>query len=584
MMEFKKTTHEADFCVVGGGMPGLTAALAAARRGAKVVLMHDRPVLGGNASSECRVHICGADRHNNIKNMRETGILEEIRLENLYRNPNRNYSIWDAVLYDKAISEPNLTLLLNCSCVEAAMSGGAIQSVTGWQLTTQTRHEVAASIFADCSGDSILAPLTGANFRMGREARDEYGESIAPEQADELTMGMTCLFHSRQYSTPQPFEPPARAHRYDSCDDLPYGAKRHGFWEMGYWWVELGGEHHSIHDTEYLRDELLKITFGVWDHIKNRCTNKAAAENWALDWVQFLPGKRESRRYVGAHVLNQNDVEAEGRFDDLAAYGGWSMDDHHPAGFNAVKIGAPATLFHPAPSPFGIPYRCLYSRNVANLMFAGRNASCTHLAMSSTRVMGTGCSMGQAVGTAAAMACRDNQSPADIGDRLAALQQTLLHDDAYLPWVKQEFSALTMAGKLTVLQGDPEPVRDGTNRPVGDDLHCWTCAPGDHIAYLFDAPAHIETATLIVDSALDQRVALSFHQRDDQLTQPPDVTPKEFRLDALIDGEWTTIAHPTRNYQRLIRLEVGQQVDGLRFTLDRTWGDKGSRLYAFYLD
>jgi len=254
MKKFKEVNHKAAFCVVGGGMAGLCAALAAARRGVSVVLMHDRPVLGGNASSECRVHICGADRFNAIKNMRETGILEEIRLENVYRNPNRNFSIWDTILYEKVMAEPNITLLLNCSCLQAGMSGSTIQSVTGWQLTTQTYHKVEARIFVDCSGDGILAPLTGADCRMGREARREFDESIAPEKADKRTMGMTCLFQSREYAAPQPFEPPSWARRFDACDELPYAAGGHRWWQMGYWWVELGGEQHSIHDAERLRD------------------------------------------------------------------------------------------------------------------------------------------------------------------------------------------------------------------------------------------------------------------------------------------------------------------------------------------
>jgi len=256
-MAFRNIKHVVDFCVVGGGMPGLTAALSAARHGAKVLLMHDRPVLGGNASSECRIHICGADIHNMNKNMRETGILEEIRLENLYRNPNKNFSIWDTILYEKARFEKNLTLLLNCTCLNAEMVGNSISSVTGWQLTTQTYHTVHARIFADCSGDSILAPLTGALSRMGREARHEYQESIAPEATDERTMGMTCLFQAREYKTSQPFESPGWAYRYDSCDNLPYREDGHRWWQMGYWWIELGGEVHSIHDSEAMRDEFL---------------------------------------------------------------------------------------------------------------------------------------------------------------------------------------------------------------------------------------------------------------------------------------------------------------------------------------
>ena len=154
----------------------------------------------------------------------------------------------------------------------------------------------------------------------------------------------------------------------------------------------------------------------MWDHIKNRC--EAEAEHWALEWVQFLPGKRESRRYVGDHVLTQCDIEAGGVFEDVVAYGGWTMDDHHPAGFWCVKSGAPSTVFHPAPSPYGIPYRCLYSKNIANLYVGGRCHSATHMALSSTRVAGTGCSMAQAQGTAAAMAVEKGVDPRGILDHI----------------------------------------------------------------------------------------------------------------------------------------------------------------------
>ena len=582
--------HSVDFCVIGGGMAGLVASLAAARRGAHVLLMHERPVLGGNASSECRVHICGADRHNAIKNMRETGILEELRLENLYRNPNRNFSIWDTLLYEKAQAEPNLELLLNCTCQEAGMEGKKIHSVTGWQMTTQTYHTVEAKIFADCSGDAVLAPLTGAGWRMGREARLEYGEAIAPEQADERTMGMTCLFQSRIYPTPQPYEPPAWAHRYNTCDELPYGAGGHRWWQMGYWWVELGGEAHSIYDTETLRDELLKITFGVWDHVKNRCPHKDEAQNWALEWVQFLPAKRESRRYLGAHVLTQNDIAAGGHFDDLVAYGGWTMDDHHPAGFHAVQVSAPATHFHPAPSPYGIAYRCLYSRDISNLMFAGRDASCTHAVMSSTRVMGTACSMAQAVGTAVALALQKGVEPAGMLEDIQVLQQELLRDDAYLPWVKQDFSPVTARSRLTASQGDPSPVRDGINRPVGSDCHAWTAHPGESLAYEFEQPALVTAVSLVLDSALDRNIAMSYHQKDPDdpnkatLTSPPPSLPRVIRLEGKTAGAWETIALLENNYQRLVRLPIGRELEGVRFILEKTWGAETSKVFAFYVE
>ncbi|HUT35108.1 MAG TPA: FAD-dependent oxidoreductase [Planctomycetota bacterium] len=574
--------HTADVCVVGGGMAGFCAALAAARHGASVVLMHDRPVLGGNASSECRVHICGADRHNHVKNLRETGILEEVRLENLYRNPNRVFSVWDTVLYEKARFQEGLTLLLNCSCRAAEVDGDRIVGVAGWQLTTETTHTVRAGIFIDCSGDGILAPLSGAEHRIGREGRHEYGESIAPEAADRKTMGMTCLFQSREYPTPQPFTPPSWAYTYEREDDLPYGAKGHRWWTMGYWWVELGGDFDSIHDTEMLRDELLKIAYGVWDHIKNRGDH--GADNWALEWLQFLPAKRESRRYVGDHVLTQTDVESGGRFPDTVAYGGWSMDDHHPAGFRAAKLGAPATIFHHAPSPYGIPYGCLVSRNVENLMFAGRNASCTHAAMSSTRVMGTGCSMGQAAGAAAALAIRLDEGPGAVADRIATLQQMLLRDDAYLPGIPQQFGPLTVQAKLAASQGDPEPLRDGINRPVGEAMHRWPCRVGDWVTLEFGKPQPVPTVAVVLDSALHKNIQMSYHQRDDQLTRLPDELPRAFRLEGLKDGAWVPLSQVADNRARLVRVPVGQSLEAVRFVLDATWGAEETHLYALYLD
>ncbi|NLN89416.1 MAG: FAD-dependent oxidoreductase [candidate division WS1 bacterium] len=575
--------HDVDLCVVGGGMAGVCAALAAARHGARVAIMQDRPVFGGNASSECRMRICGADRHNQIPNMRETGILEELRLENLRRNSSRSFSIWDTILHEKVALHPSITPLLNCSCLSAEMEGARVRSVTGWQLTTGMFHVVRARLFADCSGDAVLAPLTGAEWRMGREARAEYGESIAPEVADERTMGMTCLFQARDMGTPQPFDPPAWAEVFDTCEELPYGRGGHGWWRMGYWWVELGGESHSIYDTEHVRDELLAIVYGVWDHIKNRCP-AGGAENWALEWVQFLPGKRESRRYIGDHVLCQGDVEAGGPFPDTVAYGGWSMDDHHPAGFRAVEIGAPATVFHPAPSPYGIPYRSLYSRNIENLMFAGRCASCTHAAMSSTRVMGTASSMGQAIGTAAAMAIERGWVPRQVGEAMGELQQRLLADDAYIPAVQRVLPALTLSATLRASQGDPEPIRDGITRPVGEDSHGWAYGMGDWVEVAFDAPRQIREIQLVLDSDLSANIAMSYHRGDDQLTTPPATLPRSFRIEALQNGVWRTLWSEADNHQRLVRYALDETVEGIRYCIEGFWGTPDeSLLYEFAL-
>jgi len=584
---FEVQDHEVDLCVVGGGMAGLTAAVTAARLGARVALMQDRPMLGGNASSEIRVHIQGADRHNSVANVRETGILEELRLENARRNPNWAWGVWDTILYEAVRFQPNLTLLLNCSCLDAQMEGDAITSVTGWQLTTQRYHRVRAPLFADCSGDAVLAPLTGAAYRMGREARHEYGESIAPEVADTCTMGMTCLFQARQHETPQPYTPPSWAYTFGSWAEIPYGGRRPWF-EMGYWWVELGGEADSIADTEAMRDELLRIVFGLWDFIKNRAEHDGPnpAQNWALDWIQFLPGKRESRRYVGDHVLTQNDIEAEGRFADLVAYGGWSMDDHHPSGFWSAKRGVPATIFHPAPSPYGIPYRSLYSRNVRNLFFAGRCASATHAAMSSARVMGTGCSMGQAVGSAAVLCARDGLMPRDLGDgRIDELQQALLRQDCYLPWVTQELGALTREARLEASSGDPEPLRDGIARPVGDDPHAWVGHLGGWVAYTWPEPRHVAGLTVICDSALDQDLIMSYHQPTPKtLRRVPESVLREAQVEVLGDRGWELAARIEDNHQRHVRVPIDRAVSGVRLVPTATWGSEQVRLFALYLD
>ena len=579
----KNETREVDFCVVGGGLAGLCAAVAAARHGAKVALVQDRPVLGGNASSEIRMHVCGAHGKDN----RETGIVEEIELENMRRNPAASYSLWDSVLYGLARYQPNLTLLLNCSVNAAEMDRGRIRSVTGWQLTTETWQTVRARLFSDCSGDSILAPLSGAEFRIGREARGEYDEDIEPPTADRRTMGMSCLIQARETDRPQEFIPPVWANRYPTCESLP--KRHHDVRRTNFWWIELGGEDDSIHDTERLRDELLKAAFGVWDHVKNHCPRQDM-RNWTLEWVGFLPGKRESRRYVGDHVLTQNDVRAEGRFDDLVAYGGWSMDDHHPAGMR--HPGEP-TIFHPAPSPYGIPYRCLYSRNVANLLFAGRNISATHAAMSSTRVMSTCATLGQAVGTAAAIAVRDGLDPRGVYEkRVDELQQTLMDDDCYLPFLQRRMPASTARAKLSASRGDAEALRNGMDRPVGGSDNAWTAAAGDWVQYELAAPATLREARIAFDSNLNREWRgentagfknLPFcYPRSLPALRPPATLVRAFHLEAREpDGTWRVVQRCEDNFQRFVRVPLEVTTSAVRLTVESTWGAETARVFRF---
>ena len=574
---------ETDVCVVGGGLAGVCAALAAAREGARVVLVQDRPVLGGNSSSECRVHVGGADQSGMRKDARETGIIEELLLENLARNPGRSWSVWDAVLYDKVVSEPNLTLVLNASVNAAQMDGCRIASVSAWQLTTETRLTIEAGLFADCSGDAVLAPLSGAAFRVGREARSEHDEPAAPEVADRKTMGASCMFAARDLGRPVAFEPPAWA--YDFPDDSCFGRGRdpHPWIEAGYWWIELGGDRDSIADVEDVRHELLRIVFGVWDHIKNHGDHGAAT--WALDFVQFLPAKRESRRCLGDHILTQNDLLAGGRFRDTVAYGGWSMDLHPPGGFWAKD--EPPCVNHPVPELYGIPYRCLYSRNVENLFFAGRNISATHVANGSIRVMGTCAVVGQAVGTAAALAARDGLTPREVGaSRLDELQQTLLKRDAFLPRIVQRPSEATRAAALAASQGDPAPLRDGVTRPYLGEAHDWTGAPGDWVEYVWKVPRRLPEARLSFDSDLNRTIAMSHLWPGGRRVPegPPPSLVRAFRVEVWTGTGWADRIRVAENHQRFVRLPLDHECRGIRLVIESTHGAPRARLFRFEVD
>lgn len=572
----KREKHEFDFCVVGGGMAGLIAAIAAARHGAKVALVQDRPVLGGNASSEIRMHVCGAHG----KNTRETGILEELLLENHYRNGQPNYSIWDSVTYGATQYQDGVTLFLNCTINKCEVEDGHIKSVTGWQLTTETCHTIRAKLFADCSGDGILAPLAGADFRIGREARDEFNESIAPEKTDLKTMGMSCLFQSREYETAQPFIAPHWAYRFTKEEDLR--GRDVDVRKTNYWWMEVGGDQDSIHDAEKLRDELLKIAFGVWDYIKNYSPKREEMTHWALDWQGFLPGKRESRRYLGDSILSQNDVEAEGHFDDLVAYGGWSMDDHFPAGFYHPEAG---TIFHPAPSPYGIPFGSLYSRNIKNLFCAGRCHSATHAAMSSTRVMATTSLMGQAVGTAAAIAVHEGMTPREVREhRVHELQQDLMEDDCWLPWHTRDVPELSLNAQLSCNTGDVEPLRSGIDRPIGDASNSWCGPASSAITYTFVGETTLKEARIVFDSNLNRgsKNMRHYYSQDDDPWIVPDTMTKGFRIESQRqDGHWDVVFREANNYQRLVRVPLKLQTQRIRLVPETTWGAEQVRIFAF---
>lgn len=568
-MEMRNENY--DVCVIGGGMAGVCAAIASARGGAKTVLVQERPVLGGNASSEVRMWICGAHGRNN----KETGILEEIQLENCYRNPFANYSIWDSVLYEKVCFCPNLTLHLNASCCDAVCENGRIESIRAWQLTTQTWLTIGANIFIDCSGDSILAPLSGAETRWGRESCEEFDEDIEPPRADRKTMGNTLLLQIQKVETAQPYTPPVWAYRFD---DPQHFESRIGASGMGhnYWWLELGGLQDTIADAETIRHELTCVAFGIWDYFKNRAPAKLRAqyEEWDLAWVGALPGKRENRRYVGPHILTQNDVRAGGQLEDIVAYGGWSMDDHHPGGL--LYPGKP-TIFHKAPSPYGIPYRTLHSVNVKNLMCAGRNISVTHAALSSIRVMGTTAIIGQAAGTAAALCIKHDCLPRAAP--VAELQRRLMDADCWLPGLTRAASDWMREARLPA---EAEVLRDGRERADGENPHAWEQALGKPILLEWPAKRTIGSLRIVLDSNLNRGKQMTYRYEPGKVVCPmPSQLLRRFTIERrLSDGKWETVWSTGENRKRLVNAAVNCETDALRLVPDASWGEKVARVFS----
>lgn len=587
----------ADFVVVGGGLAGVCAALAAARRGARVVLLQDRSVLGGNASSEIRMHVVGADCHGTRPGARETGLIEELKLEDAARNPHRSYSQWDLLLYEKVVTEPNITLLLDTACIGCELAPDAngshrrIRSVHALRHSTEDEFVITAPFFADCSGDGRLGVEAGADFTLGREAQSDFGESLARPTADRHTLGSSILFTARRHDTPQPFRAPSWVRRFEKHE---FKHRPIHSYEYGFWWSEWGGQLDTLKDNPRIRHELLRIALGIWDYIKNSGDHPDSAA-WALDWVGALPGKRESRRFLGPHVLTQHDVEAGRVFPDQVAYGGWWLDLHPPSGVDAIDE-EPCEQF-PFPHLYTIPLRSLYSRNVDNLFFAGRNISATHVAFASTRVMATCATMGQAVGTAAALArAAPDASIADIYDSagVARLQQALLADDAFLPSLRRahpEDRALAAAvtASSATASGPAANLLDGFTRELFPHLGTWadgashrweSAALPAWIELTWPEPQTIAEVRLTFDSGLQRELILSASDSTTRKTirgaQPELVRNYEVHL----DGRPIAVVTDNLVRHRIHRLPEPVSTRRLRLVVTATHGAAGARVFA----
>lgn len=575
-----------DVFVAGGGLAGVCAAIAAARNGSKVILVQDRSRLGGNASSEIRMHPMGSRF-----GIRETGLIEEFSLANAWQNPQHAWELWDLMLYDKVVREPNLRLLLDTTVYRAEIANGKISTV--WARCDKTEHiyKIKSSVYIDATGDCRLALEAGATIMAGREPVEKYNEPLASYDKPGTMQGSSILFTSRKHDRSMPFEAPSWA-RVIGADDLQHRSVGPKNWEYGYWWIELGGVYDNIRDNERLRFELLAIVLGVWDYIKNS-GNFPEADHWALETVGMLPGKRDSRRILGDHIMVQSDIEGGWKnYKDAVAMGGWPLDDHPALGFDA-KDQKP---FRPAKyeEAYNIPFGSLCAKDIPNLMMAGRNISASHVAFTSTRVMKTCAAMGQAVGTAAHLCVSDKILPRDIRNdprRMEALQQQLLRDDQIILQQRNKDTAdlakkATVTASGAILGSKPENILSGvTWEEKGKTDHRWIGAMENGAAWIqleWNSPVELSLLQLTHDTGLSRTLTISaaYSQQEKMIAGPQPETLADYVIMAVLpDGSERELAAIKSNYQRLRRHRFDPvTVKAIRIIASRSHGTN-ARLY-----
>ena len=584
----RKKTLDADVVVIGGGMSGISAAVSAARNGAKVVLVQDRPVLGGNASSEMRVTVNGVQSLlNKHKIERETGIIEELLIENWHYNPQESYPVWDHVLYNYVIREKNLTLLLNTTAMEVVKDGEKIKSVICRQLTTETDFTLNAKMFCDCSGDGLVAAIAGAEFRMGREGKSEFNEQFAPDEPDGWVMGDCFMMITKDMGRPTPFYPPEYALPFDAEKAFTDRHRKVKQVKEGFWWVELSSDVDIIGERDEIRHRLMAHFYGVWDHIKNS-GDFPEADNMALDWIGSIPGRRESRRFMGDYILSEPDMLGLRHFDDAVAFGGWSLDEHCPGGIE--NLDEPASFFHSRfKEVYQVPFRCLYSKNVPNLLFAGRNVSVTHMALSSTRIIGTCSMMGQAVGTASAMCVQKDVNPRELYQKhINELQEQLLRDDSYFPH-RPANDPNDKAKKADVIfasstsSGDVKLLLDGVSRDEVDVPHHWKSnGLNAELQLEWNKPQKLSSVEMKFDTNLQRKMNMHKNpaKNKGQFQVIPPELIKDLSVEARVKGNWIEVGKVDYNKTRLVKVNFDEiNTTAVRVKLKATHGEPNIKMF-----
>jgi len=546
----RELTIEAELCIVGGGLAGTCAAITAAREGLSTVLVQDRPVLGGNASSEVRLWTLGATSHghNNNRWAREGGVINEILVENMFRNREGNPILFDTILLDIVAAEPRIRLLLNTAVSEVEKDGaGAIRSVTAFNSQNSTRYRIDAPFFIDASGDGIVAYQAGVPFRFGAEKPEAFGEKFAPDpETYGERLGHSIFFYTKDTGEPVRFIAPAYA-----LKDVPAAIPRYRNFSVHqngcqFWWIEYGGRLDTIHDTETIKWELWKIVLGVWNHIKNS-GDYPDAENLTLEWVGAIPGKRESRRFEGYSMLTQTDIIEQRHHEDAVSFGGWSIDLHPADGVYSDRPSG-CDQYH-AKGVYPIPYRTMITPHTPNLLLAGRIISASHVAFGSTRVMGTCAHGAQAVAMAVVICREQGLQPADLlaPPRIRELQRRLLRIGQYIPGLDRDDpddlareatvdASTTMPLDLSAL---PAPLRVQLDR--------------DRAMLIPLAHGGLPTLHLRADVAADTTVRIRLLTA----AKPPNFTPE-----VAVSDQTVTVQ---RGFDRDIQVALAGSIDGPQY-------------------
>ena len=551
-----------DLVVVGGGMAGVCAASQAARLGLNTLLIERELVLGGCANSTFRLHLGGAHTgpHHHAYS-RETGIIEELEADALYEKaflePSGGMhgylnSTFSDVLRRNCL-DAGVELLLKTVVTGVDTQDNSITAIHAYDMLSHKHVSIETPHFVvDASGDGVVALPAGADYRMGREAASEFGEEFAPEKADSRMMGSALLFIMRDTGRPVRYTPPPGTPVFNTKEELPmYSASA---WDPNspfavIWTTEYGGHLDTMHDDRAIYDRLLKNVHGIVDYLKNRGDH--GADNYELHWISEFIGKREGRRVLGDHILSQQDLFWPADFPDSVAYGGRSVDLHEMTDDgNQYKV-----VFYATPPLYSIPLRSLYSRNIENLLLAGRLISGTRVALGSYRVMKTLATAGQAVGAAAHMCINRDKPIRELAKDCRDLQQLLLKEDAtIINAVNQDPADLARNASATASSELPHSpaanVINGVNRQYADKpTNMWISAAPlpQSLELRFKQAVPVHCVQLAFDTNLDGK------RGPDLSVTAFAETVRDYRIQSFQDSNWVDLAVITGNYQRMRR-------------------------------